>query len=224
MPSPNPTWKPGDKIESPVNEMVLFDSTTLDQPQMYKLLIGAVIPRPIAFVSTQSSAGVGNLSPFSFFMGISSKPPCIAISITRKSDGSKKDTLANIEETGEFVVNSANEWLAEPLVYSSGQFPYGVDEMQKVGLTPLPSVKIKPPRVMESAVQMECRLYNSIEIGDGSQGSSVLVIGEILAMHIAKQAFKDGKILHSELKPIARLGGFGYAKIGETFELTPPKV
>src|SRR5690606_18907086 len=97
---------------------------------MYKLIIGAVVPRPIAFVSTASSEGVVNLAPFSFFNGISSNPPCLVISIGMPATGVPKDTLRNIKETGEFVINSSNEWLVEALVHTAGAYPHGVNEME----------------------------------------------------------------------------------------------
>lgn len=93
------------------------------------------------------------------------------ISIARKPNGAKKDSLINIEASGQFVVNSVNKWLIEPLVHCGASYPFGVDEMKTVGLTPLPSVHIKPFRVKESALQMECEVYKTVEVGDGSAGS-----------------------------------------------------
>lgn len=224
MPSPNPSWKPGDKIAAPAGKMLDLDPATLSPKDIYKLIIGAIVPRPIAFVSTVSAAGVGNLAPFSFFNGISSNPACVMIAVSRKEDGSKKDTLRNIEETKQFVVNSANEWLIEPLVHCAGVYPYGVDEMNLVGLTPEPSVKVKPARVKESSFQMECALYKALEIGDGSAGSTTVVFGKILYMHAHESIYKDGKILFSEHRAIGRLGGFSYGRIAETFDIPVPKV
>lgn len=224
MPSPNPAWRPGDKIDSPVQDMVELDPAELKALDRYKLLIGSIIPRPIAFVSTINRSGVGNLAPFSFFNGVSSNPPCIMFSIAAKPDGGKKDTLINIEETREFVVNSSSTWLAEPLVHSAANFPYGVDEMQKVGLTPIPSKRIKPMRVKEAAVHLECKLYNSLQVGDGSPGSATIVIGEVVFFHVHAKAYKDGKIIFEELKPLARLGGHGYAEVCKSFELAVPQL
>ena len=107
-----------------------FDLAKLDTTSVYKLIIGSIVPRPIAFVSTLSSAGIGNLAPFSFFTGISSKPPCLMISVTRKADGGKKDTLRNIEATGEFVVNVAPEGLAEPLNQCSAEYPFEIAQIR----------------------------------------------------------------------------------------------
>lgn len=205
--------------------MVTIDPASITPREMYKILIGSVIPRPIAFVSTLNSAGVGNLAPFSFYNAVSSNPPCLMLAISRRGGADEpKDTLKNIEDTGEFVVNSASEWLAEPLVYSAGDFPFGVDEMKITGLTPLPSVKVKPPRVKEAAVQFECKTFKLVDIGERAPGSTTLVLGRILLAHVHKRAFQDGRILPEELKPIARLGGLGYTKLGERFELSPPTV
>lgn len=222
---PATNWQPGDPIHSPVQSWKSFDFSELDFHERYKILIATIVPRPIAFVSTVSSSGVGNLAPFSFFNGVSSNPACVVLSISSKSDGSgeKKDTLRNIEATKEFVVNSANEWLVHPLVHCAAAFPYGVDEMHKVGLSPLPSTKVAPPRVKESGAQLECTLHQIVEIGDGSPGSTALVIGKVEVAHIYDSAIKDGRIDSAALKPISRLGGIGYAGLGEVFNIAVPK-
>lgn len=216
-------WKLGDPTQSPVNRMVTLDPTQTDSKSVYKLIIGAIVPRPIAFISTLSPEGIGNLAPFSFFNGVSSNPPAIMVAITRKKGGEKKDTLRNIETTGQFVVNSVNEWLVEPMNQCSAEYPYGVDEMLKVGLTPLASVRVKPPRVQEAAVQLECELYKTLEVGDGSEGSSTIVVGRIVMAHIYDRAYADGKILIQELKPVSRLGGLSYGQVDGIFDLPRPK-
>jgi flavin reductase (DIM6/NTAB) family NADH-FMN oxidoreductase RutF len=204
--------------------MLEVDISAISQRDAYKLLIGAVVPRPIAFVSTVNKNGVGNLAPFSFFNGVGSNPLCVMLSISRKEGGEKKDTLRNIEETKQFVVNSANEWLIEPLVHCAGAYPYGVDEMALVGLTPEPSTKVKPPRVKESAVQFECELYKSVEIGDGSPGSTTVVFGKVLHAHVHSTIYKDGRIDFSKYRTVGRLGGFSYGRIAETFDIPVPNV
>jgi flavin reductase (DIM6/NTAB) family NADH-FMN oxidoreductase RutF len=204
--------------------MISLDLATMSPPAIYKLMIGTIVPRPIAFVSTVSAAGVGNLAPFSFFNGVSSDPPCVVISITRKNDGSKKDTLRNIEETRQFVVNTVSDWMVEPMNQCSGEYPYGVDEMQKVGLTPLPSAKVSANRVKESAIHLECELVQTVEIGNGNVGSATLVIGRIVMMHFREDVYEDGKVNIENLKPVARLAGAKYALLGEIFELARPQV
>ena len=191
---------------------------------IYKLLIGAILPRPIAFISTLNKQGQGNLAPFSFFNGVCSNPPCLMVSIARKPNGEKKDSLRNIEETGEFVVNSANEWLIEKLVSCGSTYPYGENEMERVGLNPLASQLVKPPRVKESAFHMECKLYNQMEIGDGTAGSSTIVVGEIVLFHINEAIYKEGKIDLSTYKPMARLGGSNYCEPGVIRNLPIPKI
>lgn len=222
--SPHPDWKIGDPILAPFSEMLAINPAQISSTDIYKLLIGAVVPRPIAFVSTMNESGVGNLAPFSFFNGVSSNPPALMISIARQKNGSKKDTLLNIESTRQFVVNTVSEWLAEPMNQCSAAYPYGVDEMTKVGLTPIPSVCIKPMRVKEAAIQMECELYGSLEVGDGSEGSSTIVVGKILMIHVAKEIYRDGKILIEPLKPLARLAGASYGITGEIFDIPRPHI
>lgn len=221
--SPNPQWTPGQKINSPVDKMVTYDISQITAQDSYKLLIGAVVPRPIAFISTISSDGKRNLAPFSFFNGVSSKPLCIMVSITRRADGSKKDTLLNIEATGEFVVNSVAEWMIEPANHCAGEYPYGVDEMEKVGLTPMASEMIKPYRVKESPVHFECKVYKMVEVGEGAGGSTV-VIGEILKAHIHEKAHQNGRILHDETLPISRLAGDAYGMTPDTFDIKRPRI
>ncbi|MCO6429438.1 MAG: flavin reductase family protein [Deltaproteobacteria bacterium] len=224
MTSPNPDWKPGQKIEAPGGDLISFSPAEKDVASIYKFLIGSVVPRPIAFVSTISKDGVSNLAPFSFFNALSSNPPCVMISISARPGGEYKDTLRNIEETKEFVVNSANRWLLEPLVHCAAEYPYGVSEFEKAGLTAIASEKVKPQRVKESAVQLECELYQTVKIGDGSPGSSTLVIGKIVMFHVLDRIYQDGKINLEELKPIARLGGVNYCSVGEIFGIPIPKV
>ena len=220
----NSTWQSGDPIPSPVSEMVSIDTSTLSVKDTYRLLIGGILPRPIAVVSTINKDGIVNVAPFSFFNGVTSKPATLAVSIARKGDGSKKDSLINIEETGDFVVNTASEWLAGPIAHCGSEYPYGVSELEKVGLHTVASEKIRSPRVKEAAIQFECRVYKNIEIGDGEAGSSTLVIGEILMIHVAKEAYKDGKLDAEFLKPLSRLGGIDYSTLGETAAIAVPRI
>ncbi len=206
------------------NNFIRIDPSEIKIEETYKLLIGSILPRPIALVSSMNKNGESNLAPFSFFNGVSSKPPCIMVSIARKSNGDKKDTLLNIEETEEFVINSANKWLIEELVHCAASYPYGVSEMEKAGLTSLPSEVVKPFRVKESAFQMECKLYNKMEIGDGSAGSSTIIVGEIVCFHINNAIYNDGKILLDKYQPVARLAGSNYCSVGEQINIQIPKI
>src|ERR1700693_4316977 len=132
---------------------------------IYKLMVGVIVPRPIAFVSTVSAAGIRNLAPFSFFTGISANPPVICFSpMIRGADGSRKDTLRNIEAVPEFVVNVVSEEFAEKMNICSTEFPADVDEFAMSGLTPIPSDLVKPPRVKESHINMEWRLLQIVDV------------------------------------------------------------
>jgi flavin reductase (DIM6/NTAB) family NADH-FMN oxidoreductase RutF len=223
--SPNPSWQPNDKISSPLGDTFqTLNPSNISTQEVYRILIDTIIPRPIALVSTQSKQGKNNLAPFSFFNALSSNPATLMISIGVKPDGSSKDTLDNIIETGEFVVNSANRWLIEPLVYSAGNFAKEVDEMQLVGLTPIASEVVKAPRVKESSTQFECTLYKEVKIGDGSAGSSTMIIGKIERIHLSTALVKNDRIDPKKIETIARLGGVSYAKLGVCFEIKIPKV
>jgi flavin reductase (DIM6/NTAB) family NADH-FMN oxidoreductase RutF len=186
----------------------------------YKLIIGSVLPRPIALVSTLSADGIPNLAPFSFFTGITSRPPTIGFAPALKgSDAEKKDTLANIEFAKEFVVNIVTEDISEQMVKTASEVAPDVDEFKLAGLTAIESEIVKPPRVKESPINLECKLYNVIYIGDGSAGSGAFVIGEIVVYHIEDYLYDDGKIETSLLKPVARLAGQDYTTLGRCFTL-----
>jgi flavin reductase (DIM6/NTAB) family NADH-FMN oxidoreductase RutF len=189
----------------------------------YKLLIGAIVPRPIAFVSTLSSDGIPNLAPFSFFTGVSANPPVICFCpMRRRGTLPEKDTLHNITVTREFVVNVVSEEFAQQMNITSAEFPPDVDEFEAAGLTPIPSDLVKPPRVKESHVHMECRLYLLVEVG-GEDGSGNLVLGEVLRFHIDDQYFQDFKIDPDRLRAIGRMGGATYTRTTDRFDLQRPK-
>lgn len=203
-----------------------IDPKNLDTTSIYKLLIGTIVPRPIAFVSTLSKVGIGNLAPFSFFNGVGSAPPSLMFSVTRRSNGAKKDTLINIESTKEFVVNFVSESILTQANQCSADYPYGVDEMTKVGLTAVDSYKVKPKRVLESPVHMECKLITTLEVGNGGVGSATIIVGEIVHFHISNQAYdpKTGRISVHALKPVARLAGLQYAITKDSFEIPRPVI
>ena len=190
---------------------------------VYKLLIGAVVPRPIAFVSTLSREGVPNLAPFSFFTAVSANPPVICFCpVRRPGPAPYKDTLSNILSTGEFVVNIVSEEFAEKMNATSAEFPPEVDEFQASGLTAVPSDLVRPPRVAESHVQMECKLYLTIEFGE-LPGSGNLVLGEVVRFHVDDPYFDDFKIDPEKLRPIGRMGGSTYTRTTDRFEMARPK-
>lgn len=190
---------------------------------VYKLMIGAIVPRPIAFVSTISPEGILNLAPFSFFTGVSANPPVICFSpMVRGSDGKRKDTLNNIEATGEFVVNIVSEDFAVPMNICSAEFPPGVDEFQQSGLTPVASTLVKPPRVQESRIHLECRLLQVVHVSPRPLGGS-LVLGEVLRFHVADELCEEYRIDPDKLKPIGRMGGPSYTRTTDRFDLVRPK-
>ena len=189
--------------------------------QAYNLMISAIVPRPIAWVSTQSPEGKFNLAPFSYFNAVSSDPATLLFCITRQPDGSKKDTEVNIELTREFVVNIASESLVQAVNTTCAPYPYGVSEFEKAGVTPVASTLVKPPRVREALISMECKLYDSLQVGAEKNGGSIIIVGQILKMHIADEIYDGRGIDFTKLKPLSRLGGQDFG-IG-TKALTVPR-
>ncbi len=187
----------------------------------YRVLTGVVVPRPIAFVSTRSTDGVDNLAPYSFFNAVCYDPPTVVFSSSRRVEHKSKDTLRNVEETGEFVVNIVVDDIAEAMNRTAAEFPEEVDEFEIAGLTSIPSDVVKPPRVAESPVNMECRLNQVINLGDDAHGHG-LVIGTIVLMHIRDDLISGHRINHELLKPTGRLAGSMYCHTADTFELVRP--
>ena len=199
---------------------MIFDPNEIPFQETHKLMIGSIVPRPIAFVSTQSKNGKNNVAPFSYFNGVCSKPPTIMFAPARRGwDGEEKDTLINIRDTEEFVVNIVSESFAEKMVMCATDFDSGVDEFEISGLNTADSQKIKPPRVEEAKISFECRLNQIIEIGDGSAGSGFVVIGTIVLFHIDDDVYKDGYINLDVLQPIGRLAGNKYTRPSDQFEI-----
>jgi flavin reductase (DIM6/NTAB) family NADH-FMN oxidoreductase RutF len=194
-----------------------IDPSTLDAEEAYKLVIGMVVPRPIAWVTTQNPSGIVNLAPFSAFTYVAPHPPMLAISVGRKGKD-YKDTARNILATEEFVVHIADQPLLEPLHRSAIEYPAEESEIKALGLTTLPSAKVRPPRVEAAPIAIECRLRHCIEFG---QTRSRLLVGEALLIHLREGLLVDGKIDTRTLNPIARLGGPRYATLGEIVTLAP---
>lgn len=204
-------------------EFMTIDPAENTNQDNYKLIIGSVVPRPIAFVSTVSQDGQLNLAPFSFYTGVCSNPPTILFCpMVRGSDGLKKDTLLNIEETGEFVVNVVNEDIVSQMNQTAAEFPRGVNEFEAAGLTPAPSDIIKPPRVLESPLSMECKLQQVVYIGEGGTGSGSVVLGTVVRFHVRKDLYQSGRVDTMSLKPVARLAGSAYCPVRDVFEVQRP--
>ena len=185
--------------------------------ERYKLLIGLVIPRPIAWVSTWSEGGIANCAPFSFFNVISEEPPLCILSFNRRSDGAMKHTLKNIRRTGEFVVNLADEGTANAMHASSAEIPEGESEFTRVGLTPAPGRLVKHPRIGEAAASLECRVERRIEFGPERE----MVVGEILLVH-ARDGIIDPatkRISEERYRPVGRLFATRYCTTRQRFDL-----
>lgn len=173
----------------------------------YKFLIGSILPRPIAWVSTLNKDGSNNLAPFSFFTGVSAKPMIIAFCpLIRSSTGEKKDTVINIERTKEFVVNFCPEDLVDQINTTSSETPYGEDEFKLAGLTPIDSLTVKARRVKESPIHFECKLRDILSYGD-APGAGSLITGEVVKVHIDERLYDSGRISTDEFKPIGRGAG-----------------
>jgi flavin reductase (DIM6/NTAB) family NADH-FMN oxidoreductase RutF len=201
---------------------VTIDPAQEDFRNIYKLLIGAIVPRPIAFVSSLSPEGVRNLAPFSFFTAISANPPVICFSPMVRGDGSCKDTLNNIRATGEFVVNIVSEDFRDGMNVTSAEYPPNVDEFERSGLAPLPSDLVGPARVAEARIQMECRLLQLVEVSVKPLGGS-LVIGQVLRFHVRDEVIENFKIDPDVLRPIGRMGGPTYTRTTDRFDMDRPK-
>ena len=196
-----------------------FDPAKIDNTLVYRLLTSIIIPRPIAWVSSISENGINNLAPFSYFNMVGDDPPHVIFS-TRRDNNSNKDTLNNVLATHQFVVNMVTKDLAEPMNASSATVAAEVDEFELVGVTPIPSEKVKPMRVAESPIQLECELVHHYFLEDHQQGGACVLIGRVVMIHITDQLLLDESRLNPELyKPIARLGGSNYCEQGEIFSI-----
>ena len=196
-----------------------FDLDAMAKSDAYKLLASVILPRPIAWVVSKDDAGELNAAPFSFFNILSSDPPLVAISIAAAPDRSVKDTLANIRERGEFVVNMVPEELAEAMNLTATNAPRGTDETRVAGLDLLPCSVIDVPRIAGSPVALECKLYQTLEPG----GATVIVLGRIVYAHVRTSAFQDVSRLHidpAQMRLIGRMhGGGGYCTTRDVFTI-----
>jgi flavin reductase (DIM6/NTAB) family NADH-FMN oxidoreductase RutF len=190
----------------------------------YKLLIGSVLPRPIAFVTSMNQRGVVNAAPFSFFTVMSDDPPMVSITCMRKPGNLPKDTARNIAETGEYVIHVVDGENVRQVNQTSTDFPPDVSEVEAVGFDLLPSEKVRVPRIAQTKIQMECRLHQILPMG-GTVGApnADVVIGEVVMFHIDDALYEAGRIDTARLDPVGRLAGVTYGKVGETFSLPRQK-
>lgn len=190
---------------------VRFDE--IDPKLRYKLMTAAIVPRPVALVTTLDKAGNANAAPYSFFNGMSEDPPLVVLGLNRRDSGPKKDTGRNIEETGEFVVHLVNWEMHKGMLVTAADFPEGVDEIPLAGFTTVPSEIVKPPRIAEAPIAFECKKYVTVQAGIDRD----IALGEIVAMHVRDDMWDAEKqyIDWQGNLPIARLWGTLYAPLGE---------
>jgi len=202
-----------------------------DHRQIYKLMTGIIVPRPVALVSTVDREGLANLAPFSFFAGVGSNPPSVLFCpvIHKAGDARdassremKKDTLHNVEQTGEFVVNVVSERIAHAANATAAEVPPDVDEFVLSGLTPMASEVVRPARVAESPAQMECRLLQVIYTGH-EPGAGVIVLGEVVRFHVEESLFDEFRVDPGGLDAVGRMAGNTWVRTRERFEQIRPK-
>lgn len=204
--------------------MLIFDPAKDSPADLYKLMIGMVVPRPIAFVSSLDARGVRNLAPFSYFMACSADPPVICfVASHRAGPRPAKDTLTNILATQEFVVNIVSEDFAEKMNATSAEVDPDVDEFVLSGLTPLASDMVKPPRVAESHVHMECRLRQTLPISNEAGATNTIIFGDVLRFHVDEAVVDGYKINPDKLKAIGRMGGPTYTRTRDRFDMVRPR-
>lgn len=201
----------------------VIDTSTTPWVEVYRRLTEVVIPRPIALVATVGSDGDANVAPFSFFTVVSSNPPFIAFAPHRVGrSGSKKDTLRNIEQVGEFTVSVVTEEIAERVNSCAAPLPYGESEFEHSGLTPLAAQRVKAPLVAESPIALECVLEEIRTYGEEG-GAGSLVVGRVVLMHIDRALRdSDGRILPEQLRAVGRMGGSLWCRTLDTFSLDRP--
>lgn len=202
--------------------MKSIDPLNQSERDNYKLLTGSIIPRPVAWVTTLAENGKINAAPFSYFNIVTADPPMISVSVQRKQ-GSRKDTSRNAVREGEFVVHIGDELSVEKLNITAASLPPDESELEHAGLTPVPSDNVRVPGIAEAKIRMECVLEQAIPLGGTPDSPAAdLLIGRVVRFHIDESLLDQGRILAEALKPVSRLAGSHYAKLGETFSLERP--
>jgi flavin reductase (DIM6/NTAB) family NADH-FMN oxidoreductase RutF len=201
---------------------MILDFSQLPPRDAYNWMINAITPRPIAWVSTMSAEGTTNLAPFSFFQGVCANPPTVIFCGAHGRTGNKKDSVINVGQVPEFVVNLVPYALRETMNLTATPLPHGESEFDKFHIATQPSARIRPPRVADAPIAFECKLDRIVELGDGPLGSSV-VFGTILCMHVSESVLNaEGAIDPVKLDTIGRMGGDFYARTTELFTIKRP--
>ncbi len=200
---------------------MIIDPKSVSPTDVYKVMVGTIVPRPIAWVSSVSEAGLNNLAPFSFFTGASADPPIVCFAPIRNARGGFKDTRCNIESTRDFVVNVVSENLTEKMNITAALVAPEVDEFEIAGLTAVPSELVKAPRILEARVSMECRLVQIIEFGERPLGGC-LVVGEIVLFHVDDECIDNFRIDPDKLKAVGRMAGSTYVRTTDRFDVIRP--
>lgn len=203
-----------------MSDIRIIDPAATEPVDAYKLLIGLVVPRPIGWIGTISAGGVRNLAPFSFFNAVAATPPTVLFSPLMQGGG-PKDTLANVEETGEFTVNMVSHDLAEQMNLTSGRYGADVDEFELAGLTPLTGDKVAAPHVGEARASLECRVTQLVPVGRPPMDST-LVIGEVVLFRIREDLLDGTRVDQAGLDLIGRMGGPNYTTTRDTFGMERP--
>ena len=201
---------------------MILDPHTISSQERYKLLIGAMVPRPIAWVSSMDKQGALNLAPFSYFTAVCSNPLTLIFCPGLHPNGEKKDTWRNIEHVPEFVINITNEETASAMNRSATILPYGMSEFEWAGVTPAPSQAISVPRVAEAPIAFECKLQQIVVVND-QIGGGAAIFGEVQCIHIRDAIYDQGRVKLETLRPIGRLAGAAYTHVTDTFEMQRPK-
>ena len=204
---------------------MIVDPGKLNRNDRYKLMIGSIVPRPIAWVSTMDEVGNLNLAPFSYFTAVCPDPMTLLFCPGVLPNGEKKNTWRNIEKVPEFVINICNEETATAMNLSATVLPYGQSEFDWAGVTPAKSHYIVVPRVAEAPISFECKLQKIVLVSD-QPGGGAAIFGEVQMVHIRDDIYQNGYIDLEAMQPIGRLAGAGYTKVRDTFEMQriPPPV
>lgn len=203
---------------NPSHNFKFVDGRGLDSESAYRLIVGTVVPRPVAWITTLGEDGRVNAAPFSSYNYVATSPPMVAVNIVTRA-GQDKDTARNIRASGEFVVNVPTEDTLEVMHATAAEYPADCSETEALGIELIPSHHVKPPRIAATPVQLECRLDKIVPLGTGL---NVLYIAEVVGFHLSDRIYDGRRVDSVGMRPIARMGGPFYAALGEIFQRTMP--